>query len=60
MGGVKILSEAFEKDTECFKTYGKISKKKKWVRNIRPKNSEMHISTNIAQSAFWSGWNQLF
>jgi hypothetical protein len=39
-GGVQNLNSFFENDAECVKTFGKNSKKK-WVRNIHAKNSEV-------------------
>jgi hypothetical protein len=50
-GGIKILAKVFEKDAECFKTYGKISKKNgSEIFNL--KTPWWYISTNIAQIAF--------
>jgi hypothetical protein len=39
-GGVQNPNLFFENDAECVKTFGKNSKKKR-VRNIHAKNSEM-------------------
>jgi hypothetical protein len=55
------LAKVFEKDAECFKTYGKISKKKKkWVRNIQPKNSVVVYLNEYCSDRFRSGRNRLW